>query len=485
MAKRNRKSLQQVRKNKRNKKKATVPVPAMVAVEEPAAVVVKKEGEKKMIFTKEDVAKHYYERDAWIIVNGNVYDCTKYLELNIGSCIDHIILANAGDDATEDFVAMYSGTLGKATKMLERFYIGELQPTSTVAAIIPVRAIGIVYEMSDMMKLLGSEQQLVVCSRWFLPRQQSIKLSKDVVNRIVTENLYNLRRSTLNISQPWIQMMVSLKSIDIDADNDTARTLIRSTNSFPNLKSITMRQPTVRQQLGINRYIGVELDGWVSLWDSLVDDDNVCVKINPTLKRIRIFPGVLAEERNLVALKFFVEINSGIEHMNVVSHECYENRFYEGNDTIAHQPEDIVLSIVNALAKNRASAIKKRAMEGSPIPSFMLEKVFSDNCYINVFDKDQSLYSRGMRTVRKADSMRPMFNTIRYFATTRTFAASRNVDEASPVANADEATILANVDEANVDEANVVNESAVLTDAAILDNIANFKADFMADADAE
>jgi cytochrome b involved in lipid metabolism len=64
---------------RRNKKKAKVPVPTMEAVEEPAAVVVKKkEGEKKMIFTKEDVAKHKYEHDVWIIVNGKVYDCTKY-----------------------------------------------------------------------------------------------------------------------------------------------------------------------------------------------------------------------------------------------------------------------------------------------------------------------------------------------------------------------------------------------------------------------
>ena len=97
---------------------------AMEAAEEPVAVVVKKEGEKK-IFTKEEVAKHNTEHDTWIVVNGNVYDCTEYLELHPGG-IDSITI-NAGDDATEDFVAIHSA---KATQMLEKFYIGELQPTS-------------------------------------------------------------------------------------------------------------------------------------------------------------------------------------------------------------------------------------------------------------------------------------------------------------------------------------------------------------------
>ena len=37
------------------------------------------------------------------------------------------ILINAGEDATEDFVAIHST---KATKMLDKFYVGDLDPAS-------------------------------------------------------------------------------------------------------------------------------------------------------------------------------------------------------------------------------------------------------------------------------------------------------------------------------------------------------------------
>lgn len=77
-------------------------------------------------FTLAEVQKHNTEHDAWIIVKDRVYDCTEYLELHPGG-IDSIIL-NAGADATEDFVAIHSI---KATKMLEKYYIGDLD-TSTV-----------------------------------------------------------------------------------------------------------------------------------------------------------------------------------------------------------------------------------------------------------------------------------------------------------------------------------------------------------------
>lgn len=84
----------------------------------------KKDSDKKM-FTMDEVKQHNKEDDVWIIVNNKVYDCTDYLELHPGG-IDSITI-NAGADATEDFTAIHSM---KATKMLERYYIGDLDLSS-------------------------------------------------------------------------------------------------------------------------------------------------------------------------------------------------------------------------------------------------------------------------------------------------------------------------------------------------------------------
>lgn len=79
----------------------------------------------KNLFTMEEIEKHNSEEDVWIIVNDRVYDCTEYLELHPGGADS--ILINAGADSTEDFVAIHST---KATKMLEKFYIGDLDKGS-------------------------------------------------------------------------------------------------------------------------------------------------------------------------------------------------------------------------------------------------------------------------------------------------------------------------------------------------------------------
>lgn len=89
--------------------------------------------ENARMFTMEEVAKHNTEEDCWIIVKDRVYDCTEYLELHPGG-VDSIII-NGGEDSTEDFVAIHST---KATKMLEKFYIGQLDTSSVKAAEKPV-----------------------------------------------------------------------------------------------------------------------------------------------------------------------------------------------------------------------------------------------------------------------------------------------------------------------------------------------------------
>ncbi len=78
-------------------------------------------GNGNKVYTLEEIAKHNTEEDCWIIIKDKVYDCTKYLELHPGG-VDAITI-NGGSDATEDFVAIHST---KATKMLEKFYIGDV-----------------------------------------------------------------------------------------------------------------------------------------------------------------------------------------------------------------------------------------------------------------------------------------------------------------------------------------------------------------------
>ncbi|KAG2701026.1 hypothetical protein I3760_06G024300 [Carya illinoinensis] len=76
------------------------------------------------LYPLSEVKKHSSADSAWIIVDGHIYDCTRFLSDHPGGTDS--ILINAGTDCTEEFDAIHSD---KAKKLLEEYRIGELITT--------------------------------------------------------------------------------------------------------------------------------------------------------------------------------------------------------------------------------------------------------------------------------------------------------------------------------------------------------------------
>jgi predicted heme/steroid binding protein len=73
-------------------------------------------------FTKKEVEKHNQENDCWIIVNGKVYDVTKFINFHPGG--RQILIKNAGTESTNLFVQFHKLDL---LKKYERFVVGEIE----------------------------------------------------------------------------------------------------------------------------------------------------------------------------------------------------------------------------------------------------------------------------------------------------------------------------------------------------------------------
>ncbi|KAK6914273.1 Cytochrome b5-like heme/steroid binding domain [Dillenia turbinata] len=79
------------------------------------------------VFTLAEVSGHNSPKDCWLIINGKVYNVTKFLEDHPGG--DEVLLSATGKDATDDFEDVGHSTSAKA--MMDEFYVGDID-TATI-----------------------------------------------------------------------------------------------------------------------------------------------------------------------------------------------------------------------------------------------------------------------------------------------------------------------------------------------------------------
>ncbi|KAI1728045.1 cytochrome b5-like heme/Steroid binding domain-containing protein [Ditylenchus destructor] len=73
-------------------------------------------------FTMEEVSKHNSSDSVWIIIEGKVYDVTKFIDEHPGG--SEVILENAGEECTEAFKDI--GHSSDAVEMREEYLIGHI-----------------------------------------------------------------------------------------------------------------------------------------------------------------------------------------------------------------------------------------------------------------------------------------------------------------------------------------------------------------------
>lgn len=82
------------------------------------------------IFALEEVKKHTREDDCWLVVDGQVFDVTEFLDEHPGGF--DIIISNTGKDATEDFDEI--GHSKSARELLSNYKIGAFAGGKPAAA---------------------------------------------------------------------------------------------------------------------------------------------------------------------------------------------------------------------------------------------------------------------------------------------------------------------------------------------------------------
>ncbi|KAI9218947.1 cytochrome b5-like heme/steroid binding domain-containing protein [Blastocladiella britannica] len=74
-------------------------------------------------YTAEEVAAHNERSNVWTIINGKVYNITKFLDEHPGG--EEVLLEGAGADATEGFEDV--GHSEDARELLKKYLIGEVK----------------------------------------------------------------------------------------------------------------------------------------------------------------------------------------------------------------------------------------------------------------------------------------------------------------------------------------------------------------------
>ncbi|EOR03666.1 hypothetical protein E3P92_03350 [Wallemia ichthyophaga] len=77
-------------------------------------------------FTIDDLKSHQSADNMWLLINGKVYDCTKFLDDHPGG--DEVIISEGGKDATEAFDDI--GHSDEARSQLDKLYIGDFDGPS-------------------------------------------------------------------------------------------------------------------------------------------------------------------------------------------------------------------------------------------------------------------------------------------------------------------------------------------------------------------
>ncbi|KFK38164.1 hypothetical protein AALP_AA3G077400 [Arabis alpina] len=81
-----------------------------------------------------ELSQHSTSQDCWLLIDGKVYDVTKFLNDHPGG--DDLLLLATGKDATREFEEV--GHSSSAKTMLNEFYVGDIDSTTkasdTVAA---------------------------------------------------------------------------------------------------------------------------------------------------------------------------------------------------------------------------------------------------------------------------------------------------------------------------------------------------------------